>query len=445
MWRSRGDDCLTNHADGGCCGSQLSLAHFCENDGPTTILCTQVLPVSCASCWPITSLSSSLGDLGVGVREDRSTRHPEPERMFATGDETNRTGEPFDATDLQDVVDVAPMPATDLDLPEKPTEHTFEPQPAGRQSDHKPSPSSKAFGDDGGCVSCSISLPQETLSQLPVWAPGSPKKNGNGRNGSPVLRTTEKVVAHWSQQSGSEADDDLKVDPSSPASYASDTSRSSSHPHEFIYRTTSSPIDPNTYAILRRATIRTLSCEQLPRGLTSGALSFGDPIHGYTIAYKFRLPDPYARGCHRYYALLALAGQDPGRMYQATSIVWRAFRRIAAGIMTRTERVIVEGQTVESGREGRKVPMPVSSFLTGRTVDPDGYPRRSGGSHMRARGLAEMVGDDLIFAHVHGEFTFLLQNLGRQLGGMSVKPPSRREDGHDVHMPYESSEDGRDG
>ncbi len=87
--------------------------------------------------------------------------------------------------------------------------------------------------------------------------------------------------------------------------------------------------------------------------------------------------------------------------------------------------------------------MPVSSFLTGRTVDPDGYPRRSGGSNVRARGLAEMVGDELIFAHVHGEFTYLLQNLGRQLGGMSITPPKRDGGGHPAHASYESSEDGR--
>lgn len=111
--------------------------------------------------------------------------------------------------------------------------------------------------------------------------------------------------------------------------------------------------------------------------------------------------------------------------------------------MTRTETVIVQSQTVENVRGGWKPAMPVSSFLTGRTVDPDGYPQRSGGTNVRARGLAEMVGDELIFAHVHGEFTYLLQSLGKQLGGMSVKSPNVESDGHAVHAPYDSSEDGR--
>lgn len=352
-------------------------------------------------------------------------------------------GATFDPDDLQDAITTQAGPGTVSQSPDGSRKQGYQHKTEGNRSDGRQDTSYKVLGDDGGCVSCSISLPSATISQLPVWAPGSPKKDGIGRNGSPVMRTTEKVFGHWNQNPESDADDEPKFPQSSPTSFASDTSTSSSHPHEFIYRTTSSPIDPNTYSILRRATIRALSCEQLPRGLTSGALSFGDPVDGYTVAFKFRLPDPYARGCQRYYALLALAGQDSARMYKATPIIWRAFRRIAEGIMTRTETVIVQSQTVENVRGGWKPAMPVSSFLTGRTVDPDGYPRRSGGTNVRARGLAEMVGDELIFAHVHGEFTYLLQNLGKQLGGMSVKPPNAENDGHAVNAPYESSEDGR--
>lgn len=305
----------------------------------------------------------------------------------------------------------------------------------------------KVLGDDGGCVSCSISLPEDTISQLPAWAPGSPRKDGIGRNGSPVMRTTEKVFAHWNQQLVPEVESEDKSQQSTPEFFASDTSMAACHPHELIYRTTCSPIEPNTYSILRRATIRTLSCEQLPRGLTSGALSFAHPIDGYTVAYKFRLPDPYARGCQRHYALIALVGQDPTRTHRVTAIIWRAFRRIAAGIIARTENVILHAKVEENVRSGRKPLIPGSSFLTSRTLDPDGYPRRNGGSNMRARGLAEMVGDELIFALIHGEFTYLLQNLGRQFNEAGFKAPiagrnvndSYQEDGGG--MLYRSSED----
>lgn len=309
----------------------------------------------------------------------------------------------------------------------------------------------KVLSDDGGCVSCSISLPEDTISQLPAWAPGSPRKGGVGRNGSPVMRTTEKVFAHWNQHPVVEDEAEVKFQQSTPESFASDASIAAYHPHELIYRTTCSPIEPNTYSILRRATIRTLSCEQLPRGLTSGALSFADPVDGYTVAYKFRLSDPYARGCQRHYALIALVGQDPKRMFKVTAIIWRAFRRIAAGIIARTERVILQGKMEENVRGGRKPLMPGSSFLTSRTLDPDGYPRRNGASNMRARGLAEMVGDELIFAHIHGEFTYLLQNLGRQFSEVSFKAPIAQSNINDSYpgdrggLLYRSTEDSHRG
>ena len=326
-------------------------------------------------------------------------------------------GSSFDLAELHDALDADATAG----LPSPRTALSGLSNQQGKNIDNSRNESQQSQGDDGGCVSCSISLPDGTISQLPLWAPGSPKKGGIGRNGSPVMRTTEKVFGHWNQDSGAEAEETPNFQQSSPDSFVSDISRSSCHPHELIYRTTSSPIDPNTYSILRRATIRTLSCEQLPRGLTSGAISFGDPVDGYTIAYKFRLPDPYARGCQRYYALLALAGQNPARVYKATPIVWRAFRRIAASIISKAESTISQSQSSENVRGGRKQITPISSFLTGRTVDPDGYPRRNGGLSTRARGLAEMVGDELIFAHLHGEFTYLLQSLGRQLGG-GTKP-----------------------
>lgn len=436
---------------------QLSLAHFCENDGPTSILCTQVFPVSCLACWPDRSGGSSIGEC-VGADSAEDVRYGESGvgRPSASLSDSSRRDEvldvgSFDMADLQQAIDPHTGCAP-LSVSTKPgaTQEAQRESRGGALDNGRYKPY-KVLGEDGGCVSCSISLPEDTVSQLPAWAPGSPRKGGNGRNGSPVMRTTEKVFAHWNQQPVAEAEAEDKFQQSTPDSFASDASMAACHPHELIYRTTCSPIDPNTYSILRRATIRTLSCEQLPRGLTSGALSFADPVDGYTVAYKFRLSDPYARGCQRHYALIALVGQDPTRMYKVTAIIWRAFRRIAAGILARTERVILQGKLEDNVRGGRRPLMPGASFLTSRTLDPDGYPRRTGGSNMRARGLAEMVGDELIFAHIHGEFTYLLQNLGRQFSEVSFKAPivdSNINDNYHDHrggLLYRSSEDSRGG
>jgi hypothetical protein len=53
---------------------------------------------------------------------------------------------------------------------------------------------------------------------------------------------------------------------------------------------------------------------------------------------------------------------------------------------------------------------PVSSFLSAKKVDPDGYPRVSR-DVMRAKGLAEIVGKDDFFVEVHARFCVILSGL----------------------------------
>ncbi len=394
--------------------------------------------MSCLNCYPLPSVSSSIGDLGATDREQEEgapTQSPESSPVEAARS-SNRNS--FSSIEYE----TSRMHLDDATALQSPT---------------SPTNTSKSFGkmrqkgynvpsDGGGCVSCTISIPQTISSRLPSGAPGSPKIGGNGRNGSPILRSKWAVPALPSQQWSYDGDDETSFPQSSPESFASGSSRSSDHTHTLTYLTTSSPVESNTFSLLRRACIRTLSCEQLPRGLTCGPLSFDDPIAGYTIAYKFRLPDPHARGHQRYYALLALAGQDPGRSFKAMPVIWRAFERIAAGIMVNTESAILN-HNFEVNRGETKNVMPVSSFLTGRTMDPDGYPRRNGATNMRARGLAEMVGDELFFAKLHKDFVHLLQILGRQYGGMRVEAPILDGgvrgvyDGSHVSVPYRNTDE----
>ena len=297
-------------------------------------------------------------------------------------------------------------------------------------------------GDDGGCVSCTISIPEEIRSKLPLGAPGSPRPDGSGRNGSPVLRSKEAIHACGNPHPDLNTDEELAFQQGSPESFSTDTPQSSCHSHTLEFVTTSKPMKPSTYSSLRRASIRTLSCEQLPRGLTAGRIFFGDPATGYTIAYKFRLTDPHARGRHRNYALLALAGHDEGRAWNATTIVWRAFERIATSIVASTERVMHQGKSSSRGGGEKPKAAPISSFLTQRATDPDGFLRANGGAGMRARGLAEMVGNELVFAELHRSFVYLLQELGRQYGGVVVEPPMSDQDLRESF--YENHEEDED-
>lgn len=362
----------------------LSLAHFCENDGPTSILCTQALPISCRTCWGPRSIVSSLGDLRVSEQEK--------DHLDSSRDDGNTVG---------------PQAAPNL-----PSRSSFGARP-GRPY--------KALGENGGCASCTFSVPKEYIMKIPSGAPGSPKANGVGTNGSPVLRSKAKIPVWGSPHSDSDADDDGTFHQASPTSVMSSTTTVSSyHEHYFECRTTSSPVDPNTYAILRRACIQALSCEQLPRGLTSGRLSFQDAVNGLTIAWKFRLPDPHARGRHRHYALLAVVHPESNQAMEASPLIWSAFERIVYNIMVDTENLLKQGQNPGGGKPQMDFSN-VSSFLTGRTMDPDGFPRR-GGITMRARSLVEIVGDEYFFPRLHLEFTKLLRTLADRFGEIQIEP-----------------------
>jgi hypothetical protein len=128
-----------------------------------------------------------------------------------------------------------------------------------------------------------------------------------------------------------------------------------------------------------------------------------------------------ARGKRRSYALVALAGRDAGRAFRACPIIWRAFGRIATSIVHAAERFQEDEKTRDEqnnpGRQpGRQYP-PVSSFLTGRGMDPAG--RRAAGQ-IRARNLAEIVGNEYIFTELHAHFVALLQQLGSMFGGIPL-------------------------
>ena len=214
---------------------------------------------------------------------------------------------------------------------------------------------------------------------------------------------------------------------SSQASTVSSASSSSSpkhtncHDHVLTYLTAKSPDDLERYQLLRNSVVRTLSCEQLPRGTSDGPFCFGDPNSGYTIAYAFRLPDPKARGRRRAYALLALAGKDANRAFRACPTVWEAFAAMAQAIEKAAQRHQAEQKLKEENDGGQAKPRnytPVSSFLTQRTCDPDGYVRRTGG--FTPRSLAEIVGDPNIFTVLHQYFIAMLRHLGDRFGGLPL-------------------------
>ena len=63
---------------------------------------------------------------------------------------------------------------------------------------------------------------------------------------------------------------------------------------------------------------------------------------------------------------------------------------------------------------------PISSFLTSRALDPNGYPRH-GAANVRPNGISALVGDERFFCELHMMFVGILQDLGRCIGGLTVE------------------------
>lgn len=376
------------------------MTHFCEVHGPTSIICSQVLPFQCAQCQHD---SERLSDASPATSHDSSSLHGLRQRESKPSDPRSEA----------------------LDTTKPPKIEDYSCFLKGQQTSPEQKLNRMAHADGATCASCSLSLPEDVSKQLPPGAPGA-KCDGKRNNGSPVLRSRELVYSCGN--SHSDLDDDAHdhhTHASSPDSFHSSSvaSDASCHTHILTYLSLRGPVNPADYALLRQSSIRTLSCELLPRGLSAGPLCFGDSEAGYTIAYVFRLPDPMARGKRRSYALVALAGKDAGRAFRACPVIWRAFGRIASSIVSAAERFQeAEKQREEQNGGGSKAGSrqypPVSSFLTGRAMDPDGQRRRLG--QIRARNLAEIVGNEYIFTQLHGRFARLLQQLGSMFGGVPI-------------------------
>lgn len=279
-----------------------------------------------------------------------------------------------------------------------------------------------AAADGDSCASCRMSLPEHVIDDAST-------KVAKGAKERIPLRTKEEVHVCTNQYLQVE-EDGVHFVSSSHESFGSAPSGTGCHTHRLEFVSASSPAESETYSNLRRATIRTLSGEQLPRGQTSGPLCFGDPVAGYTIAYVFRLADTHARGRQRYYALLALAGSETKRAFDACTLIWSYFEQIAMNIVEAAEEVAARSFVDDSPPERSQV-TPISSFLTGRTMDPDGYPRR-GTANVRANGIAELVDNERFFCELHMMFVGILQDLGRLLGGLKVRPSLVESETSDV-------------
>lgn len=355
--------------------------------------------------------------------------------------------------------------------PRSPTHNPYFPSfPSSDSSFGSRRPSSTFDAEPDVCENCHFVVPKRYSDRLPNGAPGSPSKDGRRRNGSPVLRTSYNFpvrgplvsddLSSTDSSDMSDTEQSKSFDSSASQSYSDSVPTSplfssrSMHTHTLSYVSTSQPQSPATYSLLRRTCIRTLSTETLPMGKASGPMFFGDSHAGYTIAYVFRLQDPRSRGAKRTYALIAMAGRDSLRASRALVKVTEVFESVANRIVALAEQVLeresaasqnlsrpataIPPSTPPLGSSVSSMPAftspqkdrqfssvasspttrnitPVSSFLSAKKVDPDGFPRVSR-DVMKAKSLVEIVGMENFFVELHKIFCGLLHSLIKQFG-----------------------------
>lgn len=255
------------------------------------------------------------------------------------------------------------------------------------------------------CGNCALTVPSHLKEKIPVGAPGSPGQN----EGSPYLRTRRPVQrvstpsssSSSSSPSSSSTSDTSDSDTQSIAHPHNNTEKnttSNAHNHYLDYTSTHTPLTSPTYTLLRNCCLRTLSTETLPPTTTNsyhhpptspltpssitpsfnttssggGPIFFGDPLAGYTTAYIFRIPDPFARGRIRRYALMALDTRGQRRAMRAFSFLAGQFRELASWILGLAER---EAERLESGDESAGSALsgdssPKSKITTGDSLIP---------------------------------------------------------------------------
>ena len=268
--------------------------------------------------------------------------------------------------------------------------------------------------DKGRCRSCQMTLPENL--RIPSHSFNEGRKQP--RSMRSVLRTREKCRICDTYDFDPVEGDTLDEVWAGSCNHSESDMRCHSHTLDFV--SSVNPFQHEEFSSLRRAIVRTLSGEQLPRGRESGPLWFGDSHNGYTIAYVFRLHDMHARGRLRYYALLALAGTDMQRALQACSSIWSAFEEIATNIMFIAQKIQPDTSLDE-------LPPRISddrppSILTSGTSGMNSL-LRNGTTSLKPKGIAELVDNDNFFCELHIKFVSLLRRMGRSLGGLRIKAP----------------------
>ncbi len=441
---------------------QLCLAHYCDLHGPTPLMVTEGLPTPCTTCFeesahpdgpprsiPVNDDPSSNGRKGKLPRSASLAEADHDAKSRPAGLHSSSPNSPTAAGAVLETPPDSPRPMFQQPRLENNFRRTYDETVTKKQ---------------GPCDNCAMTLPRrqnptpDPTSSAPTLrtrAPaervygspaqaGSPRSQTSSDDGDPPRRSRNRNNA----QSVSSRN-------TSCSSTSTTSDRTSCHIHYVDYTSTHEPLMANSFSLIRASCLRALSFETLPRApststpssspmmsnypsftttqsagsaATGGPIFFGDAVAGYTTAYIFRIADVHARGHKRVYAFLALSTHKERLAMKSFSVISSAFRDLANWIQqlaeAEAERAAETSQGAMQGPGDYSQPTaPVydaqaavdrsgSSFLTGGSS----FMRRMGGgsgvSSLKARGLAELVGQPDFFIELHKRFVQLLFEVG---------------------------------
>ncbi|KAL1628790.1 hypothetical protein SLS54_001478 [Diplodia seriata] len=353
----------------------ISLAHFCEVHGPTSVLCTQITQGSCATCHPCDTPPA----------DDQSKSS-----YFNDSPAIPPLSSPFET------------PPTSPKSPNNSHNPYFPSVSAKKSSSSTSLGSNFGDGDNDSCENCSFLVPKNVTEQLPDGAPGSPSKDGRGQNGSPVLRTTQSLP---------------RGAPSGPL-YFGDPVLGYTVAYVFRIPDPRARGRTRTYALIAlggrdswrvgKAMVKiTEMFEQIANQIIAMAKQVLEQESTFASPTAHMRPTTAAGPGGTITPPLSCSG--------GSSVPRRASVQVSGGkpntIIPTPAASIVGSPASPTTRNIT----PVSSFLAAKKVDPDGYPRVSR-DIMRAKGLAEIVGKENFFVELHAKFCMLLAGLVKEFG-----------------------------
>ncbi|KAI5806321.1 vesicle coat protein [Geopyxis carbonaria] len=405
----------------------ISLAHFCEVHGPTSILCTQVIPPICIICYPpshSTTVRSPSAQLAFNA--------PTPPGSSHGYNQTPNNTTPVQLASKNN--NHFARASSDSTPPSSPRSPVLSSTSLPNASASGGASATGASSKEDACRNCSISFPKAVNDSLMgVTAEGRAASSHNGWGKKAPLRSTETVLVGV-PRNASEAGDSSQNLSSSPRfnspfdsaarldqnaiPQGSSSPRSSlgftTHTHAITYISSRSPTVPSRYATVRQACIRTLSCELVPA--QTGPMLFGDPLAGYTIAFVFRIADAKARGGRRTYALLCMSPNQKALIH-----CWSSVTFVFQSLVHEIQHAAAD----KAAKDAQSSPSFGNSISSVTSRGPEGFLRRrapgDGGSQ---KCLAELVGREDFFVELHAKFVCLLSKITKVYGH---SPPGNHE------------------